>query len=363
MVETNIGSADESNLTSAIKDFSVDSMQTEAEGSNKESYFYFTKWAQYYGYYKQVPELKAAVDAIAKWTIGKGFTSDAMTTAILENISGYGEDTFNTILKNMIIVRQIAGDAFAEVMRDKNGRVINIKPLDTGAMAIVADEKGLIKRYEQITKIKGNKNKKFEPEDILHLVKNRVGDSITGTSIIEAVEDVILMRNEAVTDYKRVLHRNVEPLMIFHLDTDDPERIAAFKSKIDTAKGTGENMYVPKDAVVPEQISLSGNATMNPLSWIEYLSSFFFQAVGIPQIILGGSQEFTEATAKIAYLAFQQSVEDEQRDIEAQLWAQLQLDIKLEFPASLENELLSDSKKDSTGGAAQPNETTAGAGQ
>lgn len=84
--------------------------------------------------------------------------------------------------------------------------------------------------------------------------------------------------------------------------------------------------------------------------------------MGIPQIILGGSQEFTESTAKIAYLSFQQSVEDEQRDIEAQLWAQLALRIKLEFPASLENDMLSDQAKDNKGNIT-PSEMTAGIGE
>jgi len=72
---------------------------------------------------------------------------------------------------------------------------------------------------------------------------------------------------------------------------------------------------------------------------------------------LGGSAEFTEATAKIAYLAFQQSVEEEQLYIEEQILHQLFLEIELEFPASLENEMLSDQKKDVTNGATQPNDT------
>lgn len=362
MANTSIDEAAVSNMTTVVKDFSVDVMDTDGPTEEQETDWTFPKWTQYFGYYKQIPELKSSIDAIAKWTIGRGFQADASTTGLLNNIRGYGEDTFNTILKNLIIVRQIAGDAFAEIMRSpNNGQIINLKPLDTGAMKIVVDRKGIIKRYEQMSKVK-NPNKKFQPQDILHLTKGRVADEIHGTSIIESVESIILKRNEALDDYQKVLHRNVYPFKIWHLDTDNETEIKAFISKVESTVNDKENIFIPKGNVEVEIPSISSNSTLNPLPWIEHLSSFFFQAVGIPQIILGGSQEFTEATAKIAYLAFQQSVEDEQRDIEAQLWAQLALRIKLEFPASLENELLSDEKKDSTSGANQPSDTVAGVG-
>jgi len=360
---TNLGSAKVSDMSNNVDDYEVDTMSTDGPRDQDETTYTNENWTQYFGYYKQIPELKASIDAIAKWTIGRGFQADEMTTVILDKVKGWGEDTFNTILKNMIIVRQIAGDAFAEIIRNDKGTMINIKPLDPGSIRIVADRKGRIKRYEQITKIKGGEDKKFQPKDILHLTKNRVADEIHGVSIIEAVENIILMRNEAMTDYQKVLHRNVYPFKIWHLDTDDTSKINAFITKVEKTVNDKENIFIPKGNVEVEIPSISSNSTLNPLPWVEYLSSFFFQAVGIPQIILGGSQEFTEATAKIAYLSFQQSVEDEQRDIEAQLWSQLGLRINLEFPASLENELLSDQKKDKTQGAVQPNDTIAGRGR
>ena len=49
--------------------------------------------------------------------------------------------------------------------------------------------------------------------------------------------------------------------------------------------------------------------------------------------------------------------------LKEQVLAQLGLEIELEFPVSLENELLSDEKKDQEPTTVQPNETTAGAGQ
>ena len=42
-----------------------------------------------------------------------------------------------------------------------------------------------------------------------------MADEAHGTSVVDAVEDIILGRNEMMTDWRRILHRNVEPLFIF----------------------------------------------------------------------------------------------------------------------------------------------------
>jgi len=359
MTETNINQTIASE--DAHTDFSVASMSTDAAGEQKETTWINSKWGDYFGYYKTIPELKRAIDAKATWTIGKGINATVSTKLHLKTIRGWGRDTFDTILENAIRTYQIGGDFFAEIIRNKKKEFINLKPLDPATIKIVVNQKGFIIRYEQVSKTK-TPNKKIKIEEMFHLARNRVADEIHGQSLIEELEVIILMRNEAMGDYQRVLHRNIDPMMIFHLDTDDETKIANFKTKMDAARGKGENMYIPKDAVVPEQLSLAPNATLNPLPWIESLNKQFYEACGTPQIIVGGSGEFTEASAKIAYLAFQQTIEEEQLFIEEQVGIQLGITINLEFPASLENELLSDKAKD---GATKikPNETTAGSGQ
>jgi len=369
MATTRIANATASDLTNAISDYVVTNKSTDGATGQKEYEWINTNWSKWLGYYKTIPELRAVIDAKATWTIGKGFkTQDAKTKIILENIHGHGKDTFNTILENAIRTMQIGGDAFIEIMRDDEGDILNLKSLDPSTIKIISNGKGQIIRYEQVSKVEKNKPaKRLDTLDIFHLSRNRTADEIHGISLIESLEQIILMRNEAMTDLKEVYHRFVKPKFIFHLDTDDPTEIASFKSKMDTATGKGENMYIPLGAVVPENLSVSSNATLNPLPWITSLNNYFFQVAGVPQIILGGSGEFTEATAKIAYLAFQQNVEEDQLFIEEQIKEQLFIEIELEFPVSLENELLSDRKKDgdfsNNNMGFQANETTAGAGQ
>jgi len=364
MAQTDIKKTDTSSLATAQKDWAVDTEVLDGPTDQKETIYQIQDWSTKYGYYKRVAELQAAIDAKATWTVGKGIKTDENTEFNLFMIKGNGVDTFNTILENMIRTYNIAGDSYAEIIRNENNLIINLKPLDPSTIRIVANRKGVIIRYEQTAKNKEKKVpvKKFKPEEIFHLSRNRIGDEIHGQSMIDAVEEIIKMRNEAMHDMKLLMHRHVKPVTIYHLDTDDTTAIADFKAKADVANADGENLYIPKGAVEIDTQSVAPNATLNPLPWIDTLNNYFFQATGVPDIIVGGSKALTEASSKIAYLAFQQTIEEEQLYIEEQTLSQLGYNIELEFPASLENELLSDKAKDGPMNI-QPNETTAGVGQ
>ena len=369
MPETKIGSAERSDIKTQFASgtehyFEVDSATTDGPADQKETEYINSDWSEQFGYYRAISELKNVIDAKATWTIGKGFTADEMTELILSRVKGFGEDTFNTILENMIRTYQIGGDAFAEIIIDDNGFLLNLKPLDPGVIKIVTNRKGIIIRYEQINKVKGTVGKIFQPEDIFHLARNRVADEIHGQSMVTALKSIIDARNEAMTDFRRVLHRNVDPRMIYHLDTDNTTEIEAFKAKEDAARGKGENIYIPKNAVEAEQLSIAPNSTLNPITWIEMLDNHFYRTSGVPKIITGDSQNFTDAASKMAYLIFEQTISEEQLFVEEQTLAQLNLVISLEFPASLESGFLSGKPKEEERGiepepAAQPNDMTA----
>jgi len=361
MPETNIGSASTGNVSGTIVDFSVAAQSTDGAGSTKETTYQNTEWSRDYGYYKTIPELKIAINTKATWTVGAGFTADEPTTLLLGSIKGNGKDSFNSILKNMIKVKTISKDSFAEIIRDKDGVLVNLKPLDPASIVIVQNQKGRIIRYEQVSKTK-IPNKKFSPDGIFHLSHDRIADEIHGTSIIDSLQWLILARNEAMNDWKRVLHRNIDPLWIFHLDTDDTVRITEYKRKMDNARKNGECMYIPKGAVVPELVATAGNASLNPLNWINQLNDYFFQSVNVPQIIIGNAKEFTDASGKIVYLSYEQTVKGEQLYIEEQVLGQLNIGLQLTFPASLQNELVSDTpatelEEEPQEGAAQGNDT------
>ncbi len=375
MADLDISSAKVGNFEGTITDFSVDPQTTDGAQDQKETRWQNNKFPQQLGYYKSIPELKSAIDAKARWVIGKGYKTNEITDMALSNFRGHGKDTFNSILMNQERVKEFSGDSYAHIIRLKEGlfkkitnfigftkedigQLLNLKPLSPETMVIIANKQGLIIRYEQTSRTGSKGFKKFTPDQIFHLTRDRVADEIHGTGVIEACEENILMRNEAMEDYRKLLHRNVYPIKWLEVDTDDEAQVASYQAKVDKAFTQGENIVVPKGTTMPPVIvGTAPNSTLNPLPWINALTQKFYQEIGVPQIIVGGAQEITEASAKIAYLAWEQTVEEEQLYIEEQVLAQLNLEIDLEFPASLQNEMLSDNRKAETMQAATPEDT------
>ena len=367
MGDLDIASAKGSDVANAIEDFSVAPQTTDGITGDKETTYVNSDWSKQLGYYKSIPELNTSINIKTAWTIGKGFTADPKTTMILDNVKGIGNETFNTILENQDKVRQIGGDSYAHIITNEKNILINLKPLPPETMRIVSDEFGMIKRYEMIGKIGEEIKviKKFKTEEIFHLSRNRIADEIHGVSVIDTLEVLILARNEAIADWKRVMHRNVEPLWIFKLNTDNPAKIDAIITKYNAMRKDGENMFVPKGSVEVEAVSVAPNANLNPLAWIEALNSYFYAAVGVPELIVGSGKQFTEASAKIKYLAWEQTVAENQLYLMEKVLADLNLQIQLVFPATLQNEALSEKPKVENRGveegdsAMQPNDTTA----
>jgi len=363
MPETDIGNTAVD--TGAVPDdFSVPSETTDAAMDRKETFWTSVTWNDNLGYYKNIPEFQTSVDTKARWVVGGGYTADEMTTLLLGTIKGNGKDSFNSILKNAVVVKTVDGDSYAHVIRNDDGFLINLKPLAPSGMRSVWGGDGRIKRYEQITNFEGKikVTKRFRPDEIFHLMRNRIADEIHGTSVVPAVQWIIDARQEAMHDWRKVMHRNIMPLIIWHLDTDDTAKISAFKTQKEAASKDALNIYIPKGTVVPEVVATAQNATLSALPWIDRLNDYFFQVVNTPQIVVGNAKEFTDASGKIVYLSYEQTVKDDQLYIEEQVLLQLNLAIKLTFPASLQNDAVNDTpamelEEEPQEGAAQPNNT------
>jgi len=344
MASTKITSTDITDMKNAVSNVtiaagSVDNAEYPEWGN--------PKWPIWLGYYQMVPELRAVIDAKATWSVGKGYQADAETKAILNKIKGMGKDTFNNILHNAVKTYTVGGDFFAENIRhDTKGTLLNLKPLTPSTINILSNRRGIIKRYVQRT-AEGDIKNKFNPEEMFHLPWNRIGESIHGQSTVEAIESTILSFNEAYADMKTIFHRYVKPLIISVVDTDDTAEISAYKNKLDKAVENGENMVVPKGTLDKmERMSIPQYSTLDPLPWIQQLQRRFVIAEGVPEVILGHGQSTTEATSKILYLAFQQTIEYNQNFIQEQIDSQLDLKINLEFPASLEPAMQTDVAKE-----------------
>lgn len=361
MPTNNLSRSTQTDMQNVVEDYQVAAETIDEASGLEETSYLWTNWSTWLGYYKKIPELKKAIDAYATWVLGKGWTAEAETQVLLEHITGWGEDTINSILWNMLVVKKINGDAFAEIVRDdENGEVINLKPLNPANMKVIVDEKGIIKRYELTNKTskKGTIIQKFDPNQILHLCNDRIANEIHGTSVIECVQWVIDARNEAMTDWKRISHRAT--IRVLYVDADDTTKLTDLKRQYAEAINKGEVLIIPgtsRDAGF-QDLTLPPHEAF--LAWIRYLENFFYQAVGIPKVILGGSEEFTEASSKISYLTYEQIYTREVVDLEADIWNQVGLKLTFNKPASLKSEMLSSEEKNTGQVGFQPSEMMPG---
>lgn len=328
------------------------------------------KWKEYNGYYRSNRGgTKAKIDKFAMWAVGKGFKADKETTETLNEIRGFGKDSFNSIMENMSRVKKINGDSYAEVIRDKTiknkinniinkitlgfvryqpgtGKLINLKPLNPGTMKTIVSTNGMLIEYEQSPAKEGDDPETFQPNEIFHLINDREADEIHGISVYEGMSDNLDKIQQLDNDMATVYHRYVMPLMKFTLDTDDEAKISAFKIKAKKVLETGDPLFIPKGAVEADALGIPQFATLDPLKWRDTWQQDSVMDIGIPELVLGRASDITEASAKIVYLSFQQTVEDEQRYIEEQVKLQLGLEIEYEFPARIEENLGEDEGKD-----------------
>mgnify|MGYP007044049064 CR=1 FL=1 len=119
--------------------------------AQQETYAEYTPaWLKWKGYYDNVPDLQNVIDKKALWAVGKGYTINDKknnTVSRIEGLSGFGKDTFSTILMNNVKTFTICGDSFAEIIGGKS--FTNLKPLDPSTIKIIGDDKGRLKNYEQ----------------------------------------------------------------------------------------------------------------------------------------------------------------------------------------------------------------------
>ena len=341
-----------------ITDYSVDSETTDGTTEDQENFYDNPNFNEFYGNYINLAKVRTRVNKFATWIVGQGWKADNRTTAVLSNIRGWGEDTFLSLLWNMIVIKKVNGDSYAQIIRNE-GILINLKPLDPSSIRIVVGKDGLIKRYEQISKAK-KPNKIIKTQDMLHLCNDRVADNIHGVSVLEGVLWNLAAQEEAKITHRKMLKRN-GVVRIIEVDSDDTAKINKFKVQWKAAIDKGEVIILPKG--VAEAKDWHGQLDTNGvLAWINHLDNELDQLLGIPKIIAGGSGE-QEGDSKVSYLTFEQVYKREINELKDDLWNQLALRVDFNLPVSLSNTLADNEAKNTSQVGFQSNDTTAGVGE
>ncbi len=327
-------------------EFEVESQDT--DGVTVKETFYIPNFPKYNGFYRTIPEMRSVINKFASWTFGRGIQADEKNKEKLKKIKGTGKESSRSVLKNCWKVAMICGDSFAHIISDKQNRMTNLKPLNPGKVAIVANAQGIIVGYEMQTSVNGE-TIRYSPEEIYHLSYEREADEIHGIPFPEALEELIASRNEAIGDLRTLYHRTVKPIIIYEVETSDTGKLNSLEDTINKAFKNSESMILPT-GVIKEIKSVSSplfsTGEVNSLAYIKFLVRLFVTSCGMPEVIMGWGESTTEASANIIYLAYQQEIEDMQLYNQEAADIQLNIIFNLEFPASIETMLQRDKEKD-----------------
>tara|TARA_Y100001949_G_C15983468_1_gene329436 strand:- start:600 stop:1679 length:1080 start_codon:yes stop_codon:yes gene_type:complete len=354
MAERDINKATTTDFTNVVPDFIVESIALDVANADKtETYWYFSDATKNLGYYFNIPEIHSAANALATWAFGRGWEtdppSDTQLSVILKGIKGTGFDSFQTIMWNHEVIKLVIGDAFAEIVRNKKGILINLLPISPERVRLVFKGSTLL-RYDVWN---SNKWKPLSKEKMLHSSNNRVGDSMHGVSKIDAGRWVIDARNEALEDNRKIEHRGMA-LGIAYYKTNNAGKISYANTQIEQAVKNGEMIGLPEDTVEIKEFPTKSISERLP--WIQYLENFWYQIFGVPRSI-ATSDGTSEVGGKMGHVIFEPIYTKEQTDVEADLWNQMAIKIKFRRPASLGGLVEQDIQKAPP--TIQPNDVTA----
>ena len=178
MADLNLSNATTTDFTNTVPDFIVESMALDiANSDGEETYVYFDKAQENYGYQLKYPQIASRLNAICTWAFKQGYTSeDKQMEVILPKIDGNGKESFAQIIWNHGNIKLGHGDAFAEIVRNKNGTLVNIINISPERVKVVFQGMRL-KRYEIWD---GTKWVKKKIGEIFHMMNKKLGDAIRG---------------------------------------------------------------------------------------------------------------------------------------------------------------------------------------
>ena len=305
---------------------------------------YICDWKKWHGIYRKIPEARSTIDLWAKWIVGKEIKfKSKYQKEICDRIRGNGNQTFRTILINHKRVSKICGDSFLEKIRDKAGRLINLKMLNPGTIKVNANNYGIIKSYEQISSNKTDNKQIFHtwtPEEIFHISNDNIADEIHGIPELEKTYDIMKWKSQCMNITSVVFFRYIQPILDIYAKTDDPAELATLAALYDKSIKNFENRIIPAGAIDKiERVSVPQYSTLDPLPWLKFLRSYYTEASNCPDLIRGKSEEVSLAAGKLNYVGWKEKIIIEQTEYAEQIKASLGIEVKFEAPVDIDLEI------------------------
>ncbi len=362
MAQFDINQTTTTDLTGGVEKFGV--TPTEVDRVNDtEVTWQNDRWTTQNGLY-ELPQFRSPMNAIATWVLGQGWGTKSVTDkAKLENITGRGDESFDSIIWNMYVVKKVAGDSYAKIVRNPDsGDIINLMPLNPGRIQIVFEPDGQIKEYRQTDSVDRKKviGKPIKPQEMLHFCNDRIADSMHGTSVADRLQNLLESKNETLADIRRISHRST--IRIMYVDAQNTTKLKTLKEQYKEAIDKGELLVIPgkKTETGFDELSLPPMEAF--LSYLRYIDDEIAKALNMPKLLTGGGGE-GEGDSKMSHVIFEPIYVREIGDVQADLWNQLAIRVEFSPPKSLMDKVKDNEIKNTSQTGFQPNDVEAGVGE
>ena len=350
MATGDISQATTTDFTNLVPDFIVESMALDVANADKsETYVYYDKAPENFGYQFNHPQVASPLNAICTWAFRQGWTSeDKQMEVILPKIDGNGKETFDNIIWNHGNVKLGHGDSFCDIIRNDNGTLVNMINISPERVKTVFKSTRIV-RYEVWD---GKKWVKKNVNEIFHSISKKLGDSMRGTGQIQSNKNVNDAMIEAFNDERLIKHRD-KALGIVYYKTNNEGKIKYANTQIANAVKNGEMVGLPDDtAKIEPYPSKSSEDRQN---WLTYVENLGYQTGGTPRSMVT-SDGTSEVGGINGHLIFEPIYGAEQQDMENELWQQVGIKIKFNRPPSLAPKTQENAEKNTGQTAIQPAE-------
>lgn len=349
MANLDLNKSTTTNFTDNVPDFIVESMALDVANPGEETYVYYDKAAENFGYYYNHPQVASPINAVSTWAFGQGWTvKEKEMELTLKNIDGNGKETFDEVIQNHDRVDQGHGDAFMEIVRGDGGNLlnlINISPERIKTVFLGAR----IKRYEVWN---GKEWVKKKLNQIFHTMNRKMADSTKGTGTIQTNKNVNDAGIEAFNDERVIKHRD-KALGVVYYKTNNAGKISYANSQIEKAVKNGEMVGLPEDtAKIEPYPSKSSEDRQN---WLSYVENLGYQTGNTPRSMVT-SDGTSEVGGINGHLIFEPIYGERQLRMENHLWKQLAIKIKFNRPPSLAPKTQENAEKNTGQTSIQPGE-------
>ena len=299
------------------------------------------------GVYKKVLIIMGIVDKYVDFIVGQGFYVKSKKQKAADLITEFlQEQNFDTILRAWVKEALIKGNGFLELGYDNNNSINEMKILDAKYMYVDRDDEANLKGYNQylsnsLKSFTKTEITPFEPNQVAHLLLNKIGDNAYGYGIISTALVTINNLLQSEKDLHKLIHRKANSPL--HVKIGDvaadmmptKEDIDAVNSDLQTLTN---NTEWATDASWDMKVIDFGNIGDKFSFVLENDIDMLIYGLQVPMVLLGKGN-IPEGLAKVQMDAFQRNICSKQSEIEKVIETQIfkpilqaaKLDVHVEF--------------------------------